>query len=64
VNKKDYTAIAAVLKAHKPDPRAADFDGYWNHLVSALMDVFVADNSKFHRGKFLAACGVPNIGLK
>jgi hypothetical protein len=65
MTKKDYVALAAALKATKPPSNA---DAYaqqqWRDCVQAVFEVCVKDNPDFHRGKFLTACGIPNIGVK
>ena len=72
MTKKDYIALAAALKAVKPtytphddtpDHGALAYH-QWVRDVTAVMDVCVTDNRDFHKGKFMTACGVPNIGVK
>ena len=65
MTQKDYIALAAALKRTKP----LRYDGsaqsmQWRDCVMAVMDVCAKDNEAFHRGKFLKALGIPNIGVK
>ena len=62
MTKKDFIAFAAVLKANKP----TDAKQYllWRDIVLGITHVCADSNGAFHRGKFLAACGVPNILMR
>ena len=62
MTQKDFIALAAVLKAHKPN----DSKQYllWRDIVLGIVRVCETTNPKFHRGKFIAACGIPNILMK
>ena len=72
ITQKDFIALAKQLKAIKPtytpndDPEDHGAIRYqmWTECVIAVMNVCIEDNPKFHKGKFMTACGVPNIGLK
>lgn len=65
MTQKDYIALAAALKSVKPPSNA---DAYaqqqWRDCAMAVIDVCAKDNEAFHRGKFLKALGIPNIGVK
>ena len=71
MTKKDYTALAAALKATKPvytgDKFHMDYAYHgiayqqWVDDVTAITEVCAVGNTSFSRGKFIAACGVPNI---
>lgn len=65
MTKKDYLALAAAFKTTKP-PKNADAyaQQQWRDCVLAVIEMCARDNPNFHRGKFVAACGVPNIGVK
>jgi len=71
MTKKDYTALALALKAAMPR-YAGDKDhahyaqhcdeyGQWCRDVNAVLVVCAKDNPAFSKGRFIAACGVPNI---
>jgi len=70
MTKKDYIALALALKAKKPvyagDMKHMDYTyhseayGMWKDCVIAVVEALAADNPKFSKGKFVAACGVPN----
>jgi hypothetical protein len=65
MTKKDYIAIAAAIKAARADvttkePRYSQrdmLDGI-SLAVEHVADVFAADNPRFDRARFLAACDV------
>jgi hypothetical protein len=50
MRKKDYELIAEVIAHYRA--------GTINSLEEALAEVFAADNPKFDKQKFLAACGI------
>ena len=62
MTKKHFNAFAAALKATKPPSNA---DAYaqqqWRDDVIAVLEVCVKSNPSFNRGRFIEACGVPNI---
>ena len=65
MTKKDYIALATALEAVKPDPLDHTLASRkWGECVNAILEVCARDNPAFHRGRFLDACGVPNIGIK
>lgn len=58
MTKKDYIAIAAVIKA------ALDRGEDWNTVVgitSDIVETFEADNPRFNRTVFLTACGLAPV---
>lgn len=62
MTKQHFKALANALKATKP-PR---YDGsaqsmQWRDCVIAVTEVCASFNTAFKKGKFLAACGLPNI---
>jgi hypothetical protein len=59
VTKKDFEALAAALKQQKPSDNRAYVT--WRNCVIAIMDVCSRGNPEFSQGKFISACGVPNI---
>jgi len=71
VTKQDYIALAAALKAQMPtytgDKHHADYGVHgfvyhqWTCDVRAITEVLANGNPKFSKGKFIAACGIPNI---
>lgn len=54
MTKKDYIAIAAVIKVanNQGDTATCKF------IARNIADVFQSDNSKFDRARFLRACGI------
>lgn len=63
MSKKDYVAIAAILKCKIENASAADEPTklYRNGVISTAFDLagyFAASNDKFDRARFLKACGV------
>ena len=61
--RKHYQAIAEIIKKRIGDGfTGTDYDEGWNDairgIVPNLADYFKQDNSRFNRGKFLAACGI------
>lgn len=52
MHKKDYEAIAAIIKKYE---KHADW------IPEKLADHFEADNAKFQRVKFLEGCGMQGI---
>jgi hypothetical protein len=71
VTKKDYEALASVFIRTKPifigDMNSAEYRyhsleyGQWKQDVCAVIDVCAHASPKFIKGKFIAACGLPNI---
>lgn len=71
MTKRDFIAFAAKLKACMPvyegDKDNIDYlyHGFqysqWVQCVRAVLEVCEASNPKFSKGKFIAACGVPNL---
>ena len=74
MTKKDFGALASAFIRTKPlfigDMDSMAFLHHsleynmWKDCVIAVMEACIADNPKFDKGKFMTACGVPNIGLK
>lgn len=58
MTKKDYIAIAAILKQarYKWDDGTATRDMVCNSIAVELADVMARDNPRFDRACFLAAC--------
>lgn len=61
MSRKDYQSIAAALC--ETQPAVVDGDrcndalrNQWQATVSAIADVFAADNPRFDRVRFLRAC--------
>jgi len=71
MTKKDYEALASAFIRTKPlfigDMESQAYlhhsfeYGMWKDCVIAVVEALAADNPKFSKGKFIAACGVPNI---
>ena len=71
MTQKDFIALAAALKRTMPvytgDKGHADYGihGFvydqWRDDVMAVIGVLTQANPRFHRGRFIAACGIPNI---
>lgn len=63
MSKKDYTRLAQALKDSKPSMLQAGPNYYngviqtWNNTVETLAMTLQADNPRFNRDRFLAACG-------
>lgn len=74
MTKKDYVAVAALLKAQldgqlntqtTPGYWVAHRDGYVNaitNIAKDLCETFKRDNPNFSKAKFLAACGLTTEG--
>lgn len=60
MTRQDYKLIAAVLKSVRPNPAEGGEDPVWFNVVVELCKTFKVENPRFNRGKFIAACGVPN----
>ena len=61
MSKKDYVAIAAAVRSHlEPAKTRIGSDGYAAIvcLALSLADTFAADNPRFDRSRFYAACGI------
>jgi hypothetical protein len=59
MTRKDYTALAAALANVRPiHGEDARFHAQFNLDAHAVADVLAADNARFDRARFLAACGV------
>lgn len=71
MTKQHFEAVAAVLKSTKPatveyslfrdaPPRTAEQADYirWQTVVTAMANRFEADNPRFKRSAFYAACGL------
>ena len=60
MTKKDYIAIAKVLAAHRMRRPTDDSDGRiadrLDDVTEAFADMLAADNPRFDRVRFLAAC--------
>jgi hypothetical protein len=71
MTKQDYIALAAVLNTAKPvftgDKDSMEYMYYefchqqWVSDVRAITEACAKGNPKFNKGKFIAACGIPNI---
>ena len=55
MTRKDYVAIAEVLKMYRPLE-----EGYqnWSNIVEGIAGVLKRDNPLFDRGRFYKACGI------
>ena len=56
MTRKDYQAIAEAIKSTLHDNVPAVDIAYT--IAANLADVFAADNPRFDRSRFLAACGI------
>ena len=60
LTKKDYKAIAEIIKIYRPDESGNDYDNGRNHGVTdvaySLANYFQQDNPRFNRQKFIEAC--------
>jgi hypothetical protein len=71
MTKKDFIELAEQLAIVKReyDAKRHDFHGtaaedMWKECVYAVMLACKTTSANFDRGKFLNACGIPNIGVK
>lgn len=58
MTRKDYRAIAKVLREHldaTPETTGEVFQ--WGRMCHAFADMLAEDNPRFHRNTFLMACG-------
>lgn len=58
MTRRDYIALAAVLKANQPHVPAPAYRA----LVGDLADMLRADNPHFDRARFYSACGLAGAG--
>lgn len=59
MTRKHYEAIAAAIREESDAfPTDLVVRGTLERLASALGGVFAADNPRFDRARFLAACGI------
>lgn len=56
-SKKNYVAVAAAIR-ESVRPATAETAGSIRELAARLANIFAADNPRFDRQRFLAACGV------
>ena len=56
MSRKHYRAVAEILKNYSED-YPIDSVGF-KSMVTEFADMFLADNDRFDRNKFLEACGV------
>jgi hypothetical protein len=74
MNKKDFNELAQQLAIVKPtftgDKDSMEYlyhgieHAKWSECVYAVMLACKSTSANFDRGRFLTACGVPNIGVK
>jgi hypothetical protein len=60
MHRKDYTAIAKVLK----DARATDIEVAWamrEHIATQLCLAFQEQHPQFRADLFMKACGIPQL---
>lgn len=57
MSRKDYVAIAAVIRLYVGLADANTLDAL-RGAARGIADVFAADNPRFDRDRFLAACGM------
>jgi hypothetical protein len=58
MTKKDYIAIAEVIRNARFSDDDGDYPSDRRSLAGAIADVMAADNPRFDRDRFLTACGV------
>lgn len=56
MTKKDYVAIANVVRSTVTEPSQEVHDPMLYALISGLCEVFAADNERFDRDRFVTAC--------
>lgn len=66
MTRKDYIAIAAVLRRHgfhldRPPGFREGCEWQRRAIAHALCEILAADNDRFDADKFLAACDVPTL---
>lgn len=66
MTKKHFNAFAAALKATMPVYTGSHCKEYaqWRQDVIAVLEVCEKSNPSFNRGRFIAACGIPNVIMK
>lgn len=58
MTRKDYQAIAATIaEAKEARPGSSTPEATREYIANRLADALAADNPRFNRAKFLAACG-------
>jgi hypothetical protein len=63
VTKKDFNELAQQLAIVKPSDKDSIAFAQWCKCVYSVMLACKATSANFDRGRFLTACGVPNIGV-
>ncbi len=63
MTRKDYVAIAAAFAksgtvAFTGAPLTGAALAQWQYDIACIADVFAADNARFDRARFIAACGI------
>lgn len=61
MTKKHFNAFATALKAAQPNVFQTARYEQWRDDVIAVLEVCAKSNPNFDKGRFLAACGIPNI---
>jgi hypothetical protein len=64
MTKKDFNELSQQLAIVKPDTDHGVVYAKWSECVYAVMLACKSTSANFDRGRFLTACGVPNIGVK
>lgn len=62
MTRKDYELLASALRSTKPDEKQnVKFSLQWSGDVAAIANALEADNPRFNRARFLAACGIEEV---
>ena len=56
MTRKDYEALAAAFRAARPKEDKTDMVWQWDYTAYRVADALYADNERFDRDKFYAAC--------
>jgi len=63
MTKKNYEAIASMIHRHRSEDTSGTGSGTLSMVADSLANIFQADNPRFNRAQFFAACGMDEDGI-
>lgn len=63
MTRKSYELIASVIRRHRSEDTSGTGSGTLSSVADTLALVFQADNPRFDRARFFAACGMDEDGV-